>query len=284
MERLAGRIAIVTGAASGIGKAIAEALSRAGAAVAVADINIAQAETVAQQLRDAGRDAIAVPVDLRAEDEVRRAVETTVKHFGGLDILCNNAADTSLELTSRDLGVATMEVEVWDRTLEVNLRGTMLFCKHAIPELVRRGGGSIVNVSSIVSLNGDVVFSAYGASKAGVNALTRSVATQYGKFGVRCNAIAPHATLSEGAMKNTTEAVRDMFLRHSATPYLGEPAMQADVAVFLASDDSRFMTGQVLVVDGGTTMTHHAFADQYDRARDGIQAGDITALTRARSR
>jgi NAD(P)-dependent dehydrogenase (short-subunit alcohol dehydrogenase family) len=284
MERLAGRIALVTGAASGIGKAIAEALAREGAGIAVADINLTQAETVAQQLRDAGRDAIAVPVDLRAEDEVRRAVETAIEHFGGLDILCNNAADTSLELTSRDLGVTTMDLEVWDRTLEVNLRGTMLFCKHAIPELVRRGGGSIVNVSSILALNGDVVFSAYSASKAGVNALTRSVAAQFGKFGVRCNAIAPHATLSEGAMENTTEPVREMFLRHSATPYLGEPAMQADVAVFLASDESRFMTGQVLVVDGGTTTNHPAFADLYDRARDGIEAGDITALSKARSR
>jgi NAD(P)-dependent dehydrogenase (short-subunit alcohol dehydrogenase family) len=284
MERLAGKVALVTGAASGIGKAAAQALVREGAGVAVADINFAQAEAVAQQLRDAGGDALAVAVDLRVEDQVRRAVETTVEHFGGLDVLCNNAADTSVELTSRDLGVTTMEIDTWDRTMEVNLRGTMLFCKHAIPELVRRGGGSIVNVSSIASLTGDVIFSAYSASKAGVNALTRSVAAQFGTFGVRCNAIAPHATLSAGAINNMTEAVRDMFLRHSATPYLGEPAMQADVIVFLASDESRYMTGQILVVDGGATAHHPAFADLYDKARTGIEAGDITALSKARSR
>ena len=165
--RLAGKVAIVTGAASGIGRATALLLAREGAAVVVADVNGAGAAAVAKEIAAAGGRAVSQAADVADEASVVAMVEAAAKHFGGLDVLHNNAAASDPALMSRDGDVADMEIAVFDRTLAVNLRGPMLGCKHAIPRMLVRGGGSIVNTSSASALVGDPVRTAYGASKAG---------------------------------------------------------------------------------------------------------------------
>ena len=189
--KLTGKVAIVTGAASGIGRATALALAAEGAAVVLADLSGDGAERVAREITDAGGRALAQLTDVGDESSIAAMVEAAVKTFGGLDVLHNNAAATEPTLLSGDLELTSMDVAIWDRTLAINLRGPMLGCKHAIPRMLERGGGVIVNTSSAAALAGDLVRSAYGASKAGLDALTRYVATQYGKRGIRCNSIAP---------------------------------------------------------------------------------------------
>ena len=249
---LEGRVAIVTGGASGIGRATCEALCAAGAAVVVADLNGEGAERVASTLRDEGRSAAGFAADMGEEDSITAMVAFAVDHFGGLDILHNNAADSDPALMARDLVVGEMDAEVWDRTMRVNLRGPMLGCKHAIPPMLKRGGGAIVNTSSASGLTGDFARSAYAASKAGLRSLTESVAAQYGKQGIRANAIAPSAA-SNGllAWLETTPGGVEGFAAKQPMGKLGTPDEIANVAAFLASDYASFVNGVVLPVDGG---------------------------------
>lgn len=254
--RLAGRVAIVTGAASGIGRATAIALADAGAAVLAADLNSAGAEAVAEAISAAGGQAKAQQVDVGDEASVAAMVDSAVGRFGGLDLLHNNAADSSPELMSRDGAIAELEAEVWDRTMRINLRGPMLGCKFAIPRLIERGGGVIVNTSSASGLVGDDTRAAYSASKAGLQSLTQSVATQYGKAGIRCNAIAPGVIETPALAANVPEEIVAVYANNTLTPRLGRPEDIAAAVVFLASDDAAFITGQVLSVDGGL-LAHH---------------------------
>ena len=189
--RVAGKVAVVTGGAGGIGSATAHALAREGAGVAVLDIDGAGAERVAAEIVAAGGVALAVGVDLSEEEGVVLAIRRVVDRFGRLDVLHNNAALTDSGFLDRDTPVTDLDLEVWERTLAVNLTSQMLTCKHAVPEMVRGGGGSIVNMSSGASLKGDRTRTAYGVSKAGVNALTMYVATSHGKQNIRVNAIVP---------------------------------------------------------------------------------------------
>jgi NAD(P)-dependent dehydrogenase (short-subunit alcohol dehydrogenase family) len=259
--KLAGRVAIVTGAASGIGRATALALAAEGAAVVVADLVGDGAERVAREIAAAGGRAAAQQTDVADEGSVAAMIEAAVKSFGGLDVLHNNAAATDPALLSGDLELTAMEVAVWDRTLAVNLRGPMLGCKHAIPRMLERGGGSIVNTSSAAGLAGDLVRAAYGASKAGVDSLTRYVATQYGKRGIRCNSIAPGVIATPALAANVPPEQIDAYERSHLTPRLGRPEDIAKVVAFLASDDAAFITGQVISVDGGLLAHHPSFAD-----------------------
>ena len=193
---LEGKVAIVTGAASGIGRATAEVLARAGAAVLVADLDGDGADSVAEAIAAGGGEAAGQPVDVSDETAVAAMVAAAVDRFGGLDILHNNAAAIGASSPGADRDIAKLDVDVWDRTMAVNLRGVMLGCKHAIPHLLARGGGAIVNTSSGSSQRGDVTIPAYAVSKGGVDTLTLYVATQYGKQGIRCNAIAPGLILT----------------------------------------------------------------------------------------
>jgi NAD(P)-dependent dehydrogenase (short-subunit alcohol dehydrogenase family) len=249
---LKGRVAVVTGAASGIGAATAARLAEEGASVVLADINDAASESVAVQIRNAGGDALAVHTDVANEAEIEAVMAAAIEVYGRLDILHNNAADLSPAIFAADRTVDVMDVETWDRVLRVNLRGQMLCAKHAVPHLVRAGGGSIINMSSTASLVGDEVRLAYGAAKSAVNSMTRSIAVSHGKQGVRCNAIAAGFVLTPPAREQVPQWLLETYAQNSLLPQLGTPEAVADVVLFLASDQSRLITGQVINVDGGS--------------------------------
>jgi NAD(P)-dependent dehydrogenase (short-subunit alcohol dehydrogenase family) len=250
--RLKDKVAIVTGAASGIGAATAAALAAEGACVVIADINLDGArEQAARIAAEGGARTAAAAVDLGDPASIEAMIQFTVERFGGLDILDNNAADTRLSAT-RDVGVEHTEIEVWDSLMRTNLRGTMLACKYAIPKMRARGGGSIINMSSGSGLTGALAPTAYGVSKAGIITLTQYVATQHGKEGIRCNALAPGLIVTPAtAQSYASGPFGEMMLRHHLTLRLGKPSDIAAAVVFLASDEAAFITGQTLCVDGG---------------------------------
>ena len=259
--RVEGKRALVTGAGGGIGAACAMALAREGAAVAVADIDLSAAERQAAALVAEGWRAVALQVDLGDEASVIAMVEAAVEQLGGLDILHNNAADTHLSST-RDMPVERVDTEVWDTLLRVNLRGTMVACRAAIPHL-RQRAGAIVNTSSGAALAGALSHSAYSASKAAINSLTQSIAAQHGKEGIRCNAIAPGLVVTAATQERyAASGVGDIMLRHHLTPRLGQPEDIAAAVVFLASDEAAFITGQVISVDGGL-LSHQPYVADF---------------------
>jgi NAD(P)-dependent dehydrogenase (short-subunit alcohol dehydrogenase family) len=259
--RLAGKVAIVTGAASGIGRATALALAREGAAVVVADLNADGAKRVAGEIEAAGGRAVGQAADVSSEPSVVAMVAAAVDRFGGLDVLHNNAALVDPAVMGADGEVTALALDTFERTLAVNLRGPLLGCKHAIPRMLERGGGAIVNTSSASGLTGDLVRTAYGVSKAGLDALTRYVATQYGKRGIRCNSIAPGVIATPALAANVPPPLIAVYERSHLTPRLGRPEDIAEVVVFLASDAAAFITGQVLSVDGGLLAHHPAVAE-----------------------
>lgn len=247
--RLEGKTAIVTGGGGGIGRATAIKMAQEGARVMVADILADGAASVVEEIRAAGGEGLEYQLDLGVPDEIKAMVATAVGHFGRLDILHNNAAAT--DLVEQDHDVATIDLELWERMLQVNLRGTMLASQEAIPHMIQAGTGAIINTTSISAVAGDLGYSAYGASKGGVNSLTLYIATQYGKAGLRCNAVAPGVVLSQNSLdKIPAEPLRE-YERQHLTPRLGKPTDVANVVAFLASDEAAFVTGQIINVDGG---------------------------------
>jgi NAD(P)-dependent dehydrogenase (short-subunit alcohol dehydrogenase family) len=252
MTDLAGKVAIVTGGAGGIGLATARHLAACGARVAVADINEAGAAEAARTIQAAGGEAIGLGFDLADDPQVAGMVDQVVRRFGRLDIVHNNAADTRHEIVGRDTTAVDIDLAVWDRTFTVNLRGTMLMCRHAVPRLIETGGGSIINMSSIEGLAPSPgVRVAYATSKAAICMLTRHVAATWGKQGVRCNALAPGTTLTDTLKSHISPERLAETIRALPTPALGEPLDVARLVAFLASDGSGYINGQVLSIDGG---------------------------------
>jgi NAD(P)-dependent dehydrogenase (short-subunit alcohol dehydrogenase family) len=261
---LDGRAAIVTGGAGGIGEATARALAREGASVAIVDIDGDRAEQVALAITASDGVAFSVSADLSEETEVLAAIKAAVARYGRLDVLHNNAAMTESDFLSRDTQVTDLSLAVWEKTIAINLRSQMLMCKHAIPEMVRDGGGSIINMSSGASLKGDRTRTAYGVSKAGVNTLTMYVATSHGKQGVRVNTIVPGLIITDAVRAHLTDRMLAGIGRATLTPYVGEPADVANLVVFLSSDESRYITGQMISIDGGMS-AHVGSVGQDDR-------------------
>ena len=251
MGRIEGKVAIVTGGASGIGRASCELFAREGASVVVADLDEERARDVALGIEKEGGRALVVHVDMGDPAAVEAMVADSVAAYGALHVLFNNAADTSVATLERDGSVEGMEVEVWDHIMAVDLRGAMLASKHAIPHIAATGGGSIINTSSNQSLAGDLTQTAYAIAKAGINNLTRFIATQCGHKGIRCNALSPGLILTPAALRACPEDVQASIRSHSPVGRLGESDDLAHAALFLASDESSYITGQVISVDGG---------------------------------
>jgi NAD(P)-dependent dehydrogenase (short-subunit alcohol dehydrogenase family) len=253
MERLRGKIAVVVGGGNGIGAASAHRLAREGAAVAVADIDTAGAADVAQAIVDQGGSALSFGCDIAQESSVKELFAAVAGGLGGVDLLHNVAADLSPETIGRDSDLLDVNLAVWDRTMQVDLRGYVLTMREAIPLMLARGGGAIVNTSSGAAFVGESTRPAYGAAKAGINAVSRHVANRWGRDGIRCNVVAPGLILTETA----TAAVSDIVARRMAKNPSGRLGTAEDIAAtvaFLLSPDADYLNGQVLSVDGGVTM------------------------------
>jgi NAD(P)-dependent dehydrogenase (short-subunit alcohol dehydrogenase family) len=260
MSQLEGRVAVVIGSATGIGAASAATLAARGASVVLGDIDEAGAREGAAAITAAGGTAIALRCDVMSETDVAAAISAAVEQFGGLDILHNNAA--AMQLVPFDGAVADADADHWDETFAVNLRGQLFGCKHAIPAMLERGGGSIINMSSSSGIVGDLGLSAYGAAKAAINQLTRAVATQYGRQGIRCNAVVPGLIeVGRPAGRGMTPQQRALLLEHQPAPFSGVAQDVANAIAFLASDDARFINGHLLVIDGGLTVHQPTYAD-----------------------
>ena len=253
--RLDGKVCLVTGGASGMGKVAAAMFCAEGARVAVVDLNREACEAAAKSARKevAGNgEAFAIQCDVTKEAEVQQAVASTVQEYGELHVLYNNAGIMMAE----DQSVVNTEEWVWDRTLAVNVKGIYLCCKYGIPEIIRSGGGSVINIASFVALVGcSVPQDAYTASKGAVIALTKSLAVQFAPHGVRSNAICPGPIetplMTEWLLKDP-EAKR-VRLARNPTGRFGKSEDIVQAGIFLASDESQWTNGATLVIDGGIT-------------------------------
>ena len=250
--RLAGKVALITGAGSGIGRAIALRFSQEGAMVVVVDWEPEGGSETVSMVQAEGGDALFVQADVSVEEDVVRMVEMTLSAYGRIDILCNNAAIQvfgSIPETSTD---------DWHKVTDVNLKGVYLGCKYVIPRMIEQGGGAIVNTSSVLGLVGDPDLPAYGATKGGILAMTAAMAQAHGRQGIRVNSICPGDV--------ATPLVQEYFERQPdpdealgrveseyALGRIAQPEEIANVALFLASDESSFVTGAYIKVDGGLT-------------------------------
>lgn len=248
MGRVQDKVALITGGASGIGLSSAEILAKEGAKVVIADFNEEGAKEAAASIVANGGEAIGVFLDAGDADSIEAAVEQTVEQYGGLHILFNNVGLTNLQ---KDLDVVNIDLEEWDRLLNVNLKSVLLGSRFAIPHMAKSGGGSIINTASMAAFVSDPIRAAYGASKAGVAHLTKYIATQYGKDHIRCNAVAPGLILTPAAKRNLSQELQDVFMKYNALPYHGEAEDIGNTVLFLASDESKFITGQTIQVEGG---------------------------------
>lgn len=252
--RFTGKVAIVTGGAGNIGRATARLLASEGASVTVADLSEDAAAKVVSGIESDGGVARAQAADVTDPNAVEAMVRDTVAVYGGLDVLHNNAA--AIALNGKDQDVVTMELDTWHRVLDVNLTGPMLGCRFAIPAMLERGGGAIVNTASAAAFYGSKTLAAYGTSKAGLVALTKYVATAYGDRGIRCNAVAPGVVVDQAAQDALGGPMGDRLRRYTTSHLVGRLGFPEEIAAavaYLASDDGAFVTGETLRVDGGMT-------------------------------
>ncbi len=258
MGRLDGKVAVVTGAASGMGRVTAIRFAGEGAAVVIADLNDEGGEAAVRECRENGGRAVFQRTDVTAEPDIRAAIDRAVSEFGKLDVMYNNAglagATGSIERTS---------VEDWDRTQAVLLRGVFLGMKHSIPEIRKAGGGSIISTASVAGLSGGYGPHSYSAAKAGVVNLTRSVALEVAKDKIRVNCICPGGinTPIFNLLSPDPQVIEQILAKLHPIQRAGHPADIANMALFLASDESEWITGTAMVVDGGLMAGHQLFAD-----------------------
>lgn len=248
MRGLEDKVIVVAGGATGIGAATCRRLAEEGAKVVVGDINAEGAQATAEAI--GGRH---LQFDITNEASCKALVDVAVTGFGGLDGLFTVAADTSKETLGRDgaADLLTVPLDVWQRTLDVNLTGTFLMTRSALPVLLERGSGSIVNTLTGLVFYGSPVRPAYLASKGALIALTRHVATRWGKEGIRCNAVAPGFVMTEQVAHNVPQQERDMILASNRSPRHGRPEDIAATVSFLLSDDAEWINGQMHLVNGG---------------------------------
>src|SRR4030043_1710249 len=245
--KLAGRVALVTGAAQGIGKAVALLLARNGADIVVSDINLEKAEETANEIRSICRKALAVKVDVAHWNDVEQMVEVILEKFAKIDILVNNAGIT------RDKLILRMTEEDWDAVLDVNLKGTFHCTKAVVRHMAKQRSGKIINIASVVGEMGNASQANYSASKAGVIGLTKTIAREFAQRGININAIAP-GYIETPMPEVLPEKVKEELKKLIPMERLGKPEDGAEAVFFLVSEDSNYITGQVLNVNGGIYM------------------------------
>jgi NAD(P)-dependent dehydrogenase (short-subunit alcohol dehydrogenase family) len=256
LGKLEGQVVFLTGAGAGIAKATAKACAKEGAKVALAEINREGGERAEREIREAGGEALFIETDVTQDASVRRAIEATAERFGGLHVLFNCAGGSLQE----DVPVHEMKLDVWHRTVALNLLHPFLTCRYGIPHMMNAGRGSIINVSSHLGLTGSVK-PAYAACKGGLISFTKTLAAQYGQYGIRANAIGPGTIRTERQIaryerndfaERQGSAARERAALQKLYPFSrGEPEHIASIAVFLASDDSHMITGTTIAADGG---------------------------------
>lgn len=252
MRRLSDKVYIVAGGTSGIGAATAHRLAQEGGTVLVAGLEGDAADKLASRIIQEGGCASGVACDISDEASVKNLVETVVQRFGGLDGIHVNAAD--MQTLLHDTDALDVPLEVFDRTLAVNLRGHLLCTRYAIPQLLKRGGGSIVYTSSGAAFYGEATRVSYAVSKSGLHALMRHVASRWGKDGIRANAVAPGLVITEQLRENFPRDLAESVLKQTRSPRLGRSEDVAAMVAMLMSNDGAWINGQVISVDGGTTL------------------------------
>jgi NAD(P)-dependent dehydrogenase (short-subunit alcohol dehydrogenase family) len=254
--RLGSRVAFITGAGSGIARATALLFATEGARVVIAEVDEDSGQATETAVTQAGGEALFVPTDVTQSASVKGAIDAAIERFGALHIIFNCAGGSSPD----DGSVVDTDPEVWRRTLELNLLGPMLCCRHGMPQLIGAGGGSIINVSSVTALRGGLAGDMYSATKGAIISLTRSLAARGAEHGVRANAIAPGTVLTPrvaGRMGMTPDdtvwspPLIEFAARHPFS--VGKPADVASIALFLATDESRLITGALIPAEGGIT-------------------------------
>jgi NAD(P)-dependent dehydrogenase (short-subunit alcohol dehydrogenase family) len=249
--RLAGKVALITGGGAGIGRACVQLFARESARVVIAELDIATGEAACREARDQGADAIFIPTDVSSPESMERAVARAVAEFGGLDVLYNNVGGSTLQ----DGPIASTPLEEFRKKMDVDVFGTWLGSRYAIPEMMKRGGGSIVNASSMCALMGVPGKAAYTAAKGAVSALTRSMAIDLAPHNIRVNAVAPGATLTERVMQRLEGNTTTAKIAQNHLLGLIEPIDVAYAVLYLACDESRRTTGHILAVDSGITIS-----------------------------
>jgi NAD(P)-dependent dehydrogenase (short-subunit alcohol dehydrogenase family) len=257
MAKLQDRVAVVTGGARGIGRSIALGMAREGAVVVAVDIDTSGTDDLTAEADEAASTIVLRQADVADGDAMKAIIDEAVGTFGRLDVLVNNAAAMEPWVMRTDVNVETTPVETWDRAYAVNIRGPFLAAKYAVPHMLKTtGAGNVINISTPAGFNGDVAGVAYSTSKAALHGLTRSIATSHGRLGVRSNCIAPGLILTEAALQNMSLEQRQARRRHRLVRRPGWPVDVAALAVFLASDDSGYITGQTIIMDGGISSVH----------------------------
>jgi NAD(P)-dependent dehydrogenase (short-subunit alcohol dehydrogenase family) len=248
MSLLKDKVAFVSGAGSGIGRAVAVAYAREGAKVAVSDINNEHVEATVQIIKDAGGEAFFVYADSSKAEDNKKAVEAIVAKYGRLDVACNNAGIGGPAALTGEY-----PVEGWDKVIAVNLNGVFYACRYQLEQMVKNGGGSIVNMASIHGAVAAPMSAAYTAAKHGVVGLTKNIAAEYGQKNVRCNAVGPGYIHTPLLDDNLNEEALSAIKGKAPMNRLGKPEEIADLVVFLSSDKSSFTTGSYIIADGGYT-------------------------------
>jgi NAD(P)-dependent dehydrogenase (short-subunit alcohol dehydrogenase family) len=250
--RLKDKVAIITGGAEGIGKAYVLGFIKEGAKVVIADINYDAAKSLEETITGSGGEALAVKTDVSKVTEVDRMVEKTIESFGRIDILLNNAGKFQRNPAVR-MKVWEMDPVEWEKVIAVNLTGVFLCCRAALPHMIRQNSGKIINVASSLAFFGTAEFSHYVASKGGVVGFTRAICREVGQYNINVNTLCPGYTLS-GDPETWTDTVKKMEVNSRVFKRPEYPEDLVGTAIYLASSDSDFMTGQAIVVDGGNVM------------------------------
>lgn len=257
MGRLQDKVAVITGGASGIGFATARLMAAEGASVVIGDLAEQAAVDAAGKITEAGGQAVGMAVNAMEEESIVALVDAAVERFGALHVMCNHVGGSN---PRKDLDLLRLDMAEFDRTMQLNVRSTVVGSRAALPHLIAAGGGSIINTASVGGLSGDFLQVAYGTAKAAVIRMTQYIATQYGAQYVRCNAVAPGAIMTPALRDNLPAEAIESIRSHNALPFIGDPEDIAHAMVFLASDESRYLTGQVLTVDGGMS-SHSSIAE-----------------------